>query len=95
MRKLKYTLMSAADISDPRKRASVLAAAALEELETVLLVAKALHMAEKAAQEVEDEEMRERSIDKVYRVMSRSGYDIDKRAFDVRELARSIQQTPS
>jgi rubrerythrin len=95
MRKLKYTFMSAADVKDPRKRAQMLATAALEEVETVLLVAKALHLAEKAAREVEDPALQERTLEKLQLAMERSGYDIETRTFAVREIARQMQQTPN
>lgn len=94
MRKLKYTLLSAADVRDPRKRAQMLATAALEEVETVLLVAKALHLAERSVAEIEDPAQQQRTREKLEHAMERAGYDIETRTFLVRQIARQLQQTP-
>lgn len=91
MRKLKYTLLNASSIRDPRKRASTLAAAALEEVESVLLLAKALHMAEKAALEIDDDFQREQALANVQRVKDRAGYDSARKAFLVKQAARAAQ----
>lgn len=89
MRKLRYTILNAESVSDPRKRSQMLAAAALEEAEGVLLLAKTLHLAERAAQEIKDEEQRALALENVYRVMERAGYDLEQRAFIMKRAARA------
>lgn len=87
MRKLRFTLASAADIRDPKKRATMLAAAALEEVETILLLGRALHEAEQAALLVDDPEQRQQVLEGVYRVMERAGYDSKHKAFLLKKAA--------
>lgn len=89
MRKLRFTLASSQEVHDPKKRANMLAAAALEEVETILLIGRALHEAEQAALLIEDDGQRQQVLDNVYRVMERAGYDSKHKAFLLKKAAQA------
>jgi len=87
MRKLRFTLATAQTVHDPKKRATMLAAAALEDVESILLLGRALHEAEQAALLIEDPEERQQMLESVHRVMERAGYDSKHKAFLLKRAA--------
>ncbi len=89
MRKLNYALLSAQSIADPQKRALVLTRAALEEVQTLQLLAQVLAEAEAAAADIEDPEVREKALLAVEKTIQRVGYDRDHQIFMVPQNAAS------
>lgn len=81
MRKLNYALLSAQSITDPQKRALMLARAALEEAQTLHLLAQVLAEAEEAAFSIEDPDVREKALLAVEKTMQRVGYDREHHIF--------------
>lgn len=90
MRKLRFTLQGAQEVADPKKRATMLATAALDEVETVLLLGRVLHEAEQAALQIEDDAQREQVLAMVQRVMERAGYDSKHKAFLLKKAAQNV-----
>lgn len=83
MRKLDYALLSAESTTDPKKRALMLAQAAIEEARTLDLIAQVLHEAEFAASAITDPFERERTVAAVNKAMERIGYNNRRKMFQL------------
>lgn len=88
MRKLDYALLSAESMADPKKRALMLAQAAIEESRTLALIAQVLQEAEFAATSVTDPLEREQTVAAVNKAMERVGYNTRRKMF---QLHRNTQ----
>jgi hypothetical protein len=84
MQILNYTLQSAANIADPKKRTQLLLGAAIEQVRTVQLLSQILAAAEQAAMSVDDPAERSALVQSVEKVMQRMGYDTETNSFQIK-----------
>jgi hypothetical protein len=83
MKRLNYALMASQQVDDPDARTRMLISAAMEEMQTMFLLAKVLEEAEAAAAAIEDGAQREKTLARVNQMMERIGYDRMTRTFTV------------
>lgn len=81
MKKLNYTLLSSREIADPKKRTMMLVGAAIEELQTLRLLAQILQEAQSSASSIEDPREREAALNAVHKVSDRLGFDAERNSF--------------
>lgn len=81
MKKLSYTLLSSHEITDPKKRTMMLIGAAIEELQTIRLLAQILQEAKASASSIEDNREREAALSAVHKVSERLGFDAERNSF--------------
>lgn len=83
MHKLNFLLQRAEGISDPKQRALVLAGGAVDEIQTMQLLARVLQEAENAALSIENVDERNKALATIRRVFDRFGYNPIEKSFSL------------
>lgn len=83
MKKLNYTLLSSREVADPKKRTMMLVGAAIEEVQTLRLLAQVLQEAETSALSIEDTRERDAALSAVHKVTKRLGFDAERNTFEL------------